>query len=95
VKSPIRLFREKKGISMRDVERACILISEQMAKKGDKDAAKYRMQRSRLIQIEKTGSMPGPHKVAALARVYKVSTAHILKLLSPIDLLPPEEKASE
>jgi transcriptional regulator with XRE-family HTH domain len=70
--SRLRQARERLGLTFRDVERA----SYQLA--SNRGHADFIIHISRLAAIENEGTIPGPHKLYALATIYHLSPVDIL-----------------
>jgi len=70
--SRLRQARERLGLTFRDVERASYQLASQ---RGHPD---FIIHISRLAAIENAGTIPGPHKLYALAAIYHLNPLDIL-----------------
>ncbi len=69
----LKKLRTDRGLSMFDVEKASLGLAK---KKGNDDLVLWR---SRIQDIER-GASPGPAKILALSRIYKVSIEKLVRL---------------
>jgi len=70
----LKSLREQRGLSVRDVEEASRRIADA---KGDE---RCRISNGRLVQLEKSESVPNPHHLFTLCATYRVGVFEILRL---------------